>query len=381
MATLIDRGADYDKGKRWMVRYREAGGRSGRQREKSFRLKKEAVDFKASVEHRVRDGSYIDPDKGSVTVRAYWEEFTARRQVKDTTAYRNGKSFERHAKPAIGHKALNNVVGADLEKIAHTMLSGGLTASYFWSVANPLKAMFTQAVKDKAIAATPFASASLPKLPRKAVDETDLPTFADVQRIASGMKPQNAVGIWLMAGCGLRIGEAMGVCEKDFRLVAGTRMLRVRRQVQKVRNADGKLRPALVGLKHRQEGEWRDVPVPGIVWDHVEWHVRRFGTAEDGRLLRTATGDLMTPDWYREDWYAAVPRVGSDTSKASTARWKPHALRHYFATTCLLNGLPLLSVSRWLGHGSITETADTYGHLTPDAADTAVTVLDLAMVA
>ncbi|MBC9712240.1 tyrosine-type recombinase/integrase [Streptomyces sp. TRM66268-LWL] len=339
------------------------------------------MDFKATVEHRVRDGSYIDPDKGAVTVNAYWAEFCGRRQVKDTTAYRDEKSYIRHLKPSIGHKPLGNVVAADLERIAHTMTTGGLTAATFWAVANSLKAMFRQAVKDKAIAHSPFASAVLPKLPPKMVDETELPTFPDIDRIARGMKPQNAVGIWLMAGCGLRIGEAMGVREGDFRLVGGTRVLRVRRQVQKVRSTDGKLRPALVALKHRQEGEWRDVPVPGIVWDHVQWHVRRFGTAEDGRLLRTSTGDLMTPDWYREDWYKAVPRVGTGPTLASTARWSPHALRRYFATTCLLNGLPLLSVSRWLGHGSITETADTYGHLTPDAVDTAVSVLDLAMVA
>ncbi|GAA3056424.1 site-specific integrase [Streptomyces roseofulvus] len=375
MATLIDRGADYTKGKRWMVRYREAGGRSGRQREKSFKLKKEALDFKASVEHTVRDGSYIDPDKGAVTVSAYWAEFTGRRQVKQTTAYRNGKSFDRHIRPAIGHKALRHVSAADLEKIANTMQAGGLSTATFWAVANPLRGMFRQAVRDKALAESPFLSAVLPKQPPKAVDETELPEFADVDKIARGMKPQNAVGIWLMAGCGLRIGEAMGVRETDFRIVAGTRVLRVRRQVQKVRNAEGKLTAALVPLKHRQEGEWRDVPVPGLVWDHVQWHIKRFGTADDGRLFRTQLGALVHPDWYREDWYKAVPRVGGKP------RWTPHDLRHFYASTCLLNGLPLLSVSRWLGHGSITETADTYGHLTPDAVDTAVSVLDVALAA
>lgn len=56
--------------------------------------------------------------------------------------------------------------------------------------------------------------------------------------------------------------------------------------------------------------------------------------------------------------------------------WSAHDLRHYFASTCLLNGLPILAVSRWLGHASITITADTYGHMTPDSMDRAVNVLD-----
>ncbi|MHA6749663.1 tyrosine-type recombinase/integrase [Dermacoccus nishinomiyaensis] len=49
-----------------------------------------------------------------------------------------------------------------------------------------------------------------------------------------------------------------------------------------------------------------------------------------------------------------------------------HTLRHTFATQSLLNGVPLRVVSRSLGHSSIAITADTYGHLTDDAAASAV---------
>ncbi|MFC9634762.1 hypothetical protein ACFTY8_37290 [Streptomyces mirabilis] len=38
-----------------------------------------------------------------------------------------------------------------------------------------------------------------------------------------------------------------------------------------------------------------------------------------------------------------------------------------------------MDVSRWLGHKSITETADTYGHLTRDATGRAVMVMDVAL--
>ncbi|MEU9148292.1 tyrosine-type recombinase/integrase [Streptomyces sp. NPDC048349] len=39
--------------------------------------------------------------------------------------------------------------------------------------------------------------------------------------------------------------------------------------------------------------------------------------------------------------------------------WSAHDLRHCFASTCLLNGLPLPAVSHRLGHASLTLTADT----------------------
>ena len=48
-----------------------------------------------------------------------------------------------------------------------------------------------------------------------------------------------------------------------------------------------------------------------------------------------------------------------------------HDLRHTFATHLLLAGVPVLKVSRWLGHTSIQITCDTYGHLLPDPVSTA----------
>lgn len=59
--------------------------------------------------------------------------------------------------------------------------------------------------------------------------------------------------------------------------------------------------------------------------------------------------------------------------------WSPHDLRHWCATTELGNVLPLLDVARWLGHTSIKETADAYGHLTPDPTDRVVKVMDVAL--
>ncbi|MGW3208911.1 tyrosine-type recombinase/integrase [Streptomyces sp. NPDC001135] len=95
--------------------------------------------------------------------------------------------------------------------------------------------------------------------------------------------------------------------------------VRLRRQVTRVKGVKG----AVLGLlKHRGKGDWRDI---------------HYGSA------------------FRK----ARKVLGCD--------WSPHDLRHWFATTALSNGLPLLDVSGWLGHKSIKETADTYGHLAPDS--------------
>ncbi|MEX2137216.1 MAG: site-specific integrase [Chloroflexota bacterium] len=55
-------------------------------------------------------------------------------------------------------------------------------------------------------------------------------------------------------------------------------------------------------------------------------------------------------------------------AEAGLPRIRFHDLRHSCATLLLNDGVPLHTVSRLLGHSQIAITADTYGHLVPDAA-------------
>ena len=75
--------------------------------------------------------------------------------------------------------------------------------------------------------------------------------------------PGVGVAAWLQRTMVLRIREALGVDKADFRIRKdGSRYLRLRSQASR----DGRGR---VPLKHRKEGEGRNVPVPDYVWDTV----------------------------------------------------------------------------------------------------------------
>ena len=75
----------------------------------------------------------------------------------------------------------------------------------------------------------------------------------------------NGLGIapWLQRTMGLRIREALGVRRSDFMTRPdGTRYLHLMWQASE----NGREHEP---LKHRQAGDFRDVPVPGMVWDMV----------------------------------------------------------------------------------------------------------------
>ncbi|MFC7908369.1 tyrosine-type recombinase/integrase [Streptomyces nigra] len=230
----------------------------------------------------------------------------------------------------------------------------------------PLRSLFRSAVAEKRIPESPVALASLPKIKTKRLDEKSLPDWKAVRDIADKIRPDWAISVWLMAGCGLRIGEVLAVRQTDFE----SGMLRLRRQFVRVKRADG-YRAELAPLKARDEGEWRDVPVPSYVWLAVERHVAQHGIGRDGYLLHAHHGGEVLDSNYRTDFKAAVKKAGYGDEP-----WTAHTLRHFFASSAIAGGVSLLEVSRWLGHATIQITADIYGHLTPDAGGRLRSVMD-----
>ncbi|WP_343234864.1 site-specific integrase [Streptomyces sp. S4.7] len=178
------------------------------------------------------------------------------------------------------------------------------------------------------------------------------------------------VAVWLMAGCGLRLGEALGVKPDDIR----DGVLRTRQQAIRIKR-DGRWRMSLEPLKGREEGEWRDVPVARAIHAVVMGHRQRFGVGAGGTLMHAGSGNLAYDVHFWAEFKKAVVAAGYVDEKGKPL-YTPHGLRHFFATEGISKGISLVEMSRWLGHASIQITADIYGHLSPDARGRLVARID-----
>lgn len=346
LAKIVDKGTD-SPGKRWLVRYREPGGRSARQREKSFDRKRDAFDFATKVEHDKRTSAYIDPDAGRVSMRAFIGEWLDSASVTDGTWESYERIWRLHALPSMGRKLLSQVAASDVEKLYALWRSQGAEPNTIEARRIALSSAFTHAVRHKRIATNPVQEAKAPEHHTAPVDERALPNVEEICALAAEIGPRLEPAVWLMASCGLRIGEALGVHEDDF----ANESVRLRRQVVRTKARGGPYIVRYAPLKHRKEGEWRDVPLP----DSVAALAPRFP-------LLSATGTIPYPDLFRRSWKRAIERLGMRS-------YTPHDLRHKWATVTLTNGVSLHEVSRWLGHSSIKVTADRYGHLTQDGRE------------
>ena len=75
----------------------------------------------------------------------------------------------------------------------------------------------------------------------------------------------------------------------------------------------------------------------------------------------------------RHTLYVQFSQIAKD---ADIPKFGPHALRHYFATQLLLKGVPIIKVSKLLGHSSVRTTQNIYAHILADDMAHTTDVLD-----
>jgi integrase len=361
MASIIKRcecGDWDDCPHQWVVRYRTDGGRASKQREQSFDDLGDAEDFQLKIEHDKKAHVFIDPDAGKALFRDEAEAWLNQRIGADSSELVYRSVLNTHINPAIGHRQIRAVRREEIKEIIAGMSRKGLGASRIAQAHLVINAVFNEAVRNKKLAESPCTGIVLPDVVHAA--DFILPTEAELEALAAGLPPDWAATIWLMYGCGLRIGEALAV-RKRSRINRGT-TLRVREQVNPV--------AALKPLKFRTEGQFRDIPLPLYVSEAMDKHIADYGTTEDGYLFQGRRHKLVTRRTYQEDFERAAGKAGLPPE------FIPHTLRHCFASISLAHGIPITEVSRWLSHTTIEITHQIYGHLVPASWDRARTVLD-----
>jgi integrase len=231
-------------------------------------------------------------------------------------------------------------------------------------------------VADKVIAVSPLADVPYPRVPkrRKRVEVWE----HEVVDALLDAVPDREHGIVAGAGyCGLRQGEAFAVATEDLDFLR-RKQLTVRHQVQRV---DGRL--VLVPVKG---GKTRFVPLPQVAADAYAAHIQQYGTTlvvcvccdrVNHVLFTEGRGLVGSEKWNREVWHPAVKSAGLTPSTKTGL----HQLRHFYGSLLIDGGATMLEVQEYMGHASITITADIYGHLFERATDKARSIVDAAFSA
>ncbi|MYS15813.1 tyrosine-type recombinase/integrase [Streptomyces sp. SID4982] len=298
---------------------------------------------------------------GQKTVAEYAKEWRPRqrRMTEYSTGEHVNSSISVHIIPRLGSRKLVSVTPIVVERFLDELEADGVGRGNQVNVFRTLKAILRDAHDKGAMAEDPVKGVQEPEYVRQKVV---IPSLAYLKQALALAGDDLALEIVMMAGCGLRNGEARAV---NISNVVADDVYRVHEQIHSNTH-----RPAK--LKHRNAGEFREVPLPHSVRGALERYEHKHGTTKEGYLLRGPSGYYTEPMERR--------RVHGLFEKLPVADGMGmYGFRHYFASNALGNGIPITDVAEWMGHRSIEETYRTYRHLMPGSITKAARVLDAGL--
>jgi integrase len=328
-------------GLRWRARYRDA---EGGHRAKSFARKKDADRFLALVTADLLRGSYVDPGLSRRSLREYATVWLAAQPVRETTRRCYDSHLRNWILPALGHRSLQSLTPTDVRGLMRVVRER-LAPMTAWHIHSLLATVLRSAVEDGWLRQSPCRRTAPPR-PRRA---TPAPTSTQQVRALIGSLPERyRVAVWLGAGCGLRVGEVLGLTLDDIDLDA--QIIRVRCQLQA--EPGGRLRLAAP----KSEASIRTVPLPDTVAEAIREHLTRFSISEQS---------MLAPERFEQRLLIRGPRGGAGWPRTFHGRiWRTatttaglfgvrfHALRHYYATALIVRRVA--SDASW---GSIRQVA------------------------
>jgi integrase len=298
---------------------------------------------------------------GRLTVSSYLQRWLAqhRGQVRASTWLARQGHIKNYIDPAIGRITMRKLTPSDVERMTSDMVSRGLSPRTAAHARTTLRLALRDAERDSLVTRNVAALARPPKVSRPEMQVLD---GEQTRRLLAFTQDDRWHPLWqVLAGSGLRLGEALGLTWDDVDFDDAT--IAVRRSLAKVAAGEWGL------TEPKTSRSRRIVPIPATT-------VRALREAKDRQDAERAgagrdwqehpEGQPVFADGYgrRFEPTYANRQLHLTLKRAGLPHIRLHDLRHGYASALLTEGVPLLTVSRLLGHSSIVITSDTYAHLT-----------------
>lgn len=344
-----------------MASTRQRGGRhsarwrtsSGLQAEKGgFLDKKSALHYAQEQEALERRNIKTKPSETSMTlyefVQMHWSEsLDVTRQTK--------RDYERalnsHIIPVFGGTSMQDILPMDIEKWTVALGNLGLSPRTVEKHRNLLAAILKKAHQNGFINKNPFVGMRFKKA--KSGKQNQPLTYEQICSITSAMTPQHSMLVWLGFWTGMRPSEALGLTLGQLDFQRGR--IHIDRQLSRERSEVW----TTSGLKTYKSK--REIGFPRELQQKISEHVEKHGLGPQQLILQNRVGGILRYADAATAYRKHASRVGIPKGEGL------HQLRHTCVSMLISKGAHPKEIQDWVGHASISETMDTYGHLFPNA--------------
>lgn len=274
--------------------------------------------------------------------------------------------------PTIGSIPLNRLKPADVTRLMLVTKESGLADASRRKCLDVLNLALDDAVDNGLLSVNPARKVKRPVPRRKEARYLDPEEIEAFLIGAKGPRSENALRLILSTG--LRRGEALALRWKDVDLERAE--MRVNGSLVRVPTK------GLIITSTKTPGSRRTISLSTAAVALLK-KIKASQAAEKlkaANLWNDDTGLVFTTECGNPVDPRNLNRsVSIVAQKAGLEGVNVHTLRHTYASTALLNGVPLKVVSTAMGHSTITLTADIYGHVTDAAARAAAETVSDAL--
>lgn len=326
--------------------------------------------FAATTEADLVRDSWVDPNAGKITLKAFAEQWLAAQTFDAATREAVESRLRVHVYPHLGSTEIRAIRPSTVQGWLRGRM-GECAPRYVRVLLANLSAVLGAAVEDGLITKNPARSPAV-KAPAAPQDKVIPWPVEQVEAVVDAHPERWQAVPVLAAGCGLRQGEVFGVRVEDVDFLG--RKVHVRQQVKILHG-----KPVFAPPKG---GKTREVPPPEVVVFTLAEHLRRYPPVEvtlpwrdsDGRPVTAALvfvtrerGPLTRRHYNVNVWKPALVAAGVEPTRANGM----HALRHHYASILLDGGVSIRALAEYLGHADPGFTLRTYTHLMPSSEDRA----------
>lgn len=346
--VIIEKGPSSD-GKRKRI-YRNVKG-----------SKKDAEILMAQLLSELQTGSYIEPDKLTITeFLRDWMNTYVRPNLSPTTADGYSVNIEKHLIPRIGHIPLQHLKPMHVQKLYQDLLlngradgTGGLSSRSVLYIHRNLHEALKHAVRLQLVHRNVTEFVTLPKN-KKYHSEVYSPEEL-VHLLTIAQNTDMEIPIALAATLGLRRGEILGLLWSDVDLIA--KKLSVCNN--RVPTSRGNISKAPKSASSSRTIDLPEGLVP-ILKKHKAYQAEnrlKLGSQYQGTYVYCQyNGSPYCPGYLSKKFSAFL-------TKHRLKKIRFHDLRHSHATLMLSCGVPAKVASERLGHSNIGITLDLYSHV------------------
>ena len=340
----------------------------GKRLTKTFDTQSECKDWLHKIHGQIDDG--LTYSSTQLTLGEYMDSWQAstKTTMNPSTWKQYSQLIRSYLKPYLGEAKLAGLKTEHVQALYNQLLDKGVGIHAIRKLHDGIHSALETAVKTGNLTRNPSHYAKPPKEPlveMQILDENQIGQFL----LAAGQHRWEAL-FHLAVITGMRQMELLGLKWSD--LDWNKRTLRVERQLLRPNDSDVKF--SAPKTRHGKRSILLGFRTVDVLRSHFQRQLELKKVAKDkwvesGLMFTTGSGGPIHPRNLLKEYKELLKTAGLPDIRF-------HDLRHTAASLLLNQNVPVITVSRRLGHARASITLDIYGHLIPTMQDGVAEMID-----